>query len=163
MEGLYSEYDLDLAEVRPPVPPATREAPAAKSGAGARGVRKAISRHHRSPPGGPILVVSTAAVAAVAATTAAPAVTAEIATTRGPSRACGEACAGPGGFRRALRITKRTHEVPVAGLGREHVLRGCPVGVCHENRGSQEDRSGGGRENRRSLRFTAGIAPGEGA
>ena len=37
MEDLYSESDLDMTEVWPSVPPATREAPAAKSGAGAGG------------------------------------------------------------------------------------------------------------------------------
>ena len=37
MENLYSESVLDMTEVWPPVPPATREAPAAKPGAGAGG------------------------------------------------------------------------------------------------------------------------------
>ena len=48
------------------------------------------------------------------------------------------------------------HEVPVAELDRERVLRGCPVDVCHEDRGSQEDHGGEGRGNRTSSRFTAG-------
>ena len=47
------------------------------------GVRKATPRHHRSPPGGPILVASTAAVAPAGVTTAVPAVTAVTATTAG--------------------------------------------------------------------------------
>ena len=53
------------------------------------GVRKATPRHHRSPPGGPISVASTATVAATAARTAVPAATAAAATTTGtfpPSR-----------------------------------------------------------------------------
>ena len=37
MEDLYSESDLDTTEVWPPVPPATREVPAAVFGAGAGG------------------------------------------------------------------------------------------------------------------------------
>ena len=37
MEDLYSESDLDMPEVWPPVPPTTREAPAAARGAGAGG------------------------------------------------------------------------------------------------------------------------------
>ena len=83
VEDLYSESNLDMTEVWRPVPPATREAPAAKPGAGAEEVRKATPQHHRSPPGGPNSVVSTAAVEAAAATTAASAVTvATAATTR---------------------------------------------------------------------------------
>ena len=35
MEDLYSESDLDMTEVWPPVPPATRKAPAAEPGTGA--------------------------------------------------------------------------------------------------------------------------------
>ena len=37
VEDLYSESDLDMMEVWPPVPPATREAPAVEPGAGAGG------------------------------------------------------------------------------------------------------------------------------
>ena len=37
MEDLYSESDPDMTEVWPPVPPATREAPAVEPGPGARG------------------------------------------------------------------------------------------------------------------------------
>ena len=37
MEDLDCESDLEMTEVWPPVPPATREAPAAKPGAGAGG------------------------------------------------------------------------------------------------------------------------------
>ena len=37
MENLYSESDLDMTVVWPPVPPAMREAPAAEPGAEARG------------------------------------------------------------------------------------------------------------------------------
>ena len=81
MKDLDGEFDLDMAKVWLPVPLATREAPAAKPGAGAGEVRKATPRHHRFPPGGPILVASTAAVAVAAATTTAPAVTAAAATT----------------------------------------------------------------------------------
>ena len=85
MEDLNSESDLDLTEVGPPVPAKTRKAPAAEPGAGVPKVRKATPRHDRSPPGGPISVVSTAAVAvaAAAAKTAAPAVAAATATTAG--------------------------------------------------------------------------------
>ena len=89
MEESDSESNLDnITEVCPPVPPATREAPAAESGAGAAGVRKATPRlrkatprHHRSPPGGPISVAPTEAIAAEAATTAVPAITAITAVT----------------------------------------------------------------------------------
>ena len=130
MEDLDSKSHPDMTEVWPPVPPATREAPVAEPGAGAEGVRKAIPRYHRSFPVGPISVASTAAVAAAAATAAAPAVTAAIATTAGTFPACGETRAGTGGFRRAPCTAKRTHEVPVAGLDHERVLRGCPAGVC---------------------------------
>ena len=83
MEDLYSESNLDMKEVWRPVPPATREAPAAESGAGAEEVRKATPQHHRSPPGGSISVVPTAAVEAAAATTAASAVTVATAATAG--------------------------------------------------------------------------------
>ena len=148
VEDLYSESNLDMTEVWRPVPPATREAPAAEPGAGAEEVQKAPPQHHRSPPGGPISVVSTAAVEAAAATTAASAVT--VARQRGSFRACGETCA----FWRAPRTAKQTHEVPAAGL-HERVLRGYPADVCHKDRGSQEGRVGGGRGNRKSLRFTA--------
>ena len=55
--------------------------PAAKYVAAATGVRKVTPRHHRSPPGGPISVASTATVAATAARTAVPAATAAAATT----------------------------------------------------------------------------------
>ena len=37
MEALYSKSDLDMTEVWPPVPPATREAPSAEPGDGAGG------------------------------------------------------------------------------------------------------------------------------
>ena len=50
---------------------------------GRRGVRKATPRDHRSPPGGPISVASTAAVAAEAATIVAPEVTAATETRAG--------------------------------------------------------------------------------
>ena len=84
VEDLYSESDLDITEVWPPVPPATREVPAAEPGAGAEGgVRKATPRHHWSLSGGPISVASAVAVAPAAATPAAPAVTAATATTAG--------------------------------------------------------------------------------
>ena len=53
MQGLDSEFNPgNAAEVWPPVLPATHEAPAAEIGAGAAGVRKATSQHHRPPPGG---------------------------------------------------------------------------------------------------------------
>ena len=82
VEDLYRKSDLDMTEVWPPVPPATREAPAAKPGTGAGGrVRKATPREHRSTPGGPISVASAVAVAAAIATTAAPGVTVATATT----------------------------------------------------------------------------------
>ena len=78
VESLYNEYDLDnMTEVRPPVPPATCETPAAEPRAGAGwGLRKANPRHHQSPPEGPTSIASTAVVAAAAATIAAPEVTA---------------------------------------------------------------------------------------
>ena len=61
MENLDSKSDLDnMTEVWPPVPPATREAPAAEPGAGAAGMRKSTPRHRRSPLGGPISVAPTA-------------------------------------------------------------------------------------------------------
>ena len=82
MEELDSESNLDnITEVWPPVPPATREAPVAESGAGAAGVRKATPQHHWSPPGGPISVAPTEAIAAEAATTAVAAITAITAVT----------------------------------------------------------------------------------
>ena len=40
------------------------------------------------------------------------------------------------------------NEVSVAGFDHERVLRECPVDICHEDRESQEDRGGGGHENR---------------
>ena len=89
MEDLDNEFDPDMTEVWPPVPPATREVPAAEPGAGAGGVRKATPRHNRSPPREPIsvasmiAVVAAAATAAAAAMIAAPAVTAATATTAG--------------------------------------------------------------------------------
>ena len=74
-----SESDLDnMTEVWPPVPAATREAPAVEPGVGAAGVRKATPQRHRSPLGGPVSVSS-----AAAATTAVPAVTAVTATAAG--------------------------------------------------------------------------------
>ena len=83
MEDLYSESDLDATEVWPPVPPASREVPAAELGAVAQGVgEEGNPRHHRSSPGGSMSVASTVAVAA-AATTATPAVTVATATTAG--------------------------------------------------------------------------------
>ena len=74
--GQPREHDGGMA----PGATATREAPAAEPGAGVAGVRKAIPRHHRFPPGRPTSVASTAAVAAAAVI---PAVTAVAATTAG--------------------------------------------------------------------------------
>ena len=52
MQGLDSEFNLgNVAEVWPPVLPATREAPAAELRAGAAGVQEATPQHHRPPPG----------------------------------------------------------------------------------------------------------------
>ena len=65
-------------------------------------------------------------------------------------------------FRRDPRSAKRTHDVLVAGLDHEGVLRKCPVGVYFEGRESQEDHGGGGRGSRTSSRFTAGRVSGEG-
>ena len=61
MDDLDSKSDLDMTEVWPPVPSATRKAPAAEPGAGATGMRKATPRHRRSPPGVPISTASTVA------------------------------------------------------------------------------------------------------
>ena len=83
METLDSKSDLDTTEGWPPVPPATRKAPAAEPEVGVAGVRKATPRHHQSSPGGSISVASTAAVVTTAATTTAPAVTAATTTTAG--------------------------------------------------------------------------------
>ena len=158
-----SEFDLDnMTEVWPPVPPATLGAPAAEPGAGAAGVRKATPRHHRSPPGGTISVTSTAAVPSVPATTGAPAVKVATATTAGILPCSWGDLREIWRFSVSSRTAKRTHEVPVVGLDHERVLRGCPVGVCHEGCGSQEDHGEEGRGNRTSSRFTAGRAPGEG-
>ena len=77
MENLYSESVLDMTEVWPPMPPATRETPAAKPGAGAGGGVEGTPRHHRCLPRGTLSVASKAAVA----TTATPAVTAAAVTT----------------------------------------------------------------------------------
>ena len=49
MEDLDSDFDPDMTEVWPLVPPAIRETPEAESGAGATGVWRATPRHHRSP------------------------------------------------------------------------------------------------------------------
>ena len=50
MENLYSESDLDMMEVWPSVPPATREAPATEPGAGdGGGVRKLTPTPSVSP------------------------------------------------------------------------------------------------------------------
>ena len=57
MEGLDSKSILDMTEVWPSVPSATREAPAAEPGAGAAGVRKAAPRH------APAVITATATTA----------------------------------------------------------------------------------------------------
>ena len=164
MKDLDSKSDLDMTEVRPPVPPATCEVPAAESGAGAAGVRKATPRHHRSPPREPISVASSAVVAAAAAATiTVPAVAAVTATTAGTFlRSWGDLHGTWRFSASAPRTEKRTYEFPVTELDHERVLRGCPVGICNEDRGSQEDLVGEGRGNRTSSRFTAGRAPREG-
>ena len=80
VEDLDCEPDLDMTEVWPLVPSATRDAPAVEPATGVgEGVRKSTTRHHRSLPGGTISMPSTSAAAA--ATTAAPAVTTTTATT----------------------------------------------------------------------------------
>ena len=70
MEDWYSESDLDMTEVGPPVLPATREAPAVELGAGTGGVQKATPRNLWSSPGRPISVASTPAVTEATVTTA---------------------------------------------------------------------------------------------
>ena len=129
------------------VPGVTRNARGASGRTWSRGRGGAVGNPSTpsSPPGGPISFASTAAVASAAATTARE-----------------ETCAGPGGFRRAPHTAKRTHEVPVAGLHHGCVLRGYPLGVCHEGRRSQEDHEEECRGNRTSSRFTTGRASGEG-
>ena len=81
MEDLDGESHLGMTEVYPPVPPVTREAPAAEPGAGDGGGAEGNPPTPSVSLGGPISVASMAAVAAAAATTAAPAVTGATATT----------------------------------------------------------------------------------
>ena len=138
------------------------EAPAAKYVAAATGVRKVTPRHHRSPPGGPISVALTATVAATAAGQPYQQRQQQRQRRWRFSHPREETCAGPGGLRRAPRTTERPHEVSVAGLGHESVLRGRPVGVRHEGHGSREAHGGEGRGGRTSSRLPAGRATGEG-
>ena len=84
MEDLYSESDLDMTQVWPPVPPAMGEALAAKPEAGAGGNADGNSPTPSVSTGGPISVLSTAAAVEDASTmTAAPVVTAATSTAAG--------------------------------------------------------------------------------
>ena len=120
MEVLYSESDLDMADCGPGCHPQRARCQQQNLELGPEGVRKETPRHHRSPPGGPISVTSTAAIAAVAATTAAPAVTAATATSAGILPRLWGDLRGTWTF--LAGSPHCMHEVPVAGFDYERVL-----------------------------------------
>ena len=163
VEYLYSEFDLNMTEVWPPVPPTTLKEPAEEHGAEAGGGAEGNPPTSSVSPGR----VNFGGINGSSSSSGGDSCTSSDTSNSNDSgdlpAICGEIFAGLGGFWRAPRTAKLTHEVPFAGLGHELVLRGCLAGVCREDRGSQQDRGGGGRGIRPSPRFTAGRAPEQGA
>ena len=162
VKDFYSVSDLNMTEVWPLVPLATREAPAAepraRAGEGAEGNPPTPSVSPGRADFGDVNGSSSSSSSSDDSRSS---------SYSSNSNDNGDLPALVGRPARDLEVfgelptAKRTHEVLVAGLDHESVLHGCPAGVCHEGRESQMDRGGGG--NRTSSQFTAGRTPGEGA
>ena len=157
MEHFDSESDLGMTQVWPSVPPATREAPAAEPGAGPGGGAEGSPSTPSVSPGKDDFsgINDSSSSSSI-----------DDSRTNSDSSISNNSRYLPALVGRPAWDLKVFDELPAlqSGPGHERVLRGCPAGVCHEDRGSQERRGGGGRGKPSSSRFTAvRRALGEGA
>ena len=133
VDVLDSEFDLDMAEVWPQVPPAVRKAPVAEPGASAEG----------NPP---TPSVSPGRADFDGINDSSSSRSSDHSRTRSDSSNSNDSGDLPTLVERSARglevawptprHAKRTQEALVTGLDHERVVRGCPAGVCNEDRGN---------------------------